>query len=422
MPRVRRRPVAPAPSSPRTAVATNQPKDLIVKHVALVFYASDFRDASQRRADGVADRYRHHTYSIESWERMQQSGVQVSIIQMHSSESYRTTDPAGLRFVGLGAADAAQAAPLLEEYVRKESVTHVVVLFPSHEILEAALRSTAQVGVVLADSFPAPWRNRARYARLGVLLSDPGTGLVANHHHNASWHLVDTLGLDPRRVLPWDWPMDLTDLAAGSARDRREGRGIRLCYAGSISRIKGVWDVLHAMALLRLRGHRPTLDLAGDGDTDHLRRLVERLHLQDAVTHHGVVGGDDVVTMMQSADFVTVPSRHSYPEGLPLTIFEGMASGTPLITSDHPMFEGVVQDGETGFVFRAGRPVHLASTILRAWRDPQQYAQVSRTAASTYAGLGTQPLWGDLIARWVRGSADDHDWISAHSLDRRSRR
>lgn len=387
-----------------------------MRHVAFVFYASDYVDASDRRAAGLADRYRHHSYSLDSMERLTSEGSRVSVVRMHGQETFDLTRPGGLRLVGLGASDAVQGAARLSSFIAGSQVTHVVILFPSYEVIEAAIGAGMKVAVVLADSFPQSIRARSRYATLGRLLRDDGVELVANHQLNSARQVARRLDLDPRTVIPWDWPLDLESTAATSAKHHRGGSEIRLCYAGSITRIKGVWDVLDAMTLLRFRGLRASLELAGAGDLDELHRRVRRRRLEGRVEHLGVVGGDEVLAMMQRSDFVAVPSRHSYPEGRPLTIYEGMASGTPLVASDHPMFRGVVRDSETGFVFRGGRPTALAATIARAWRDPKLYAHVSCSAAKAYPSLGGQPLWGDLIIRWVRGAPTDQQWIVDRSL------
>ena len=42
---------------------------------------------------------------------------------------------------------------------------------------------------------------------------------------------------------------------------------------------------------------------------------------------------------MSAHDIVIVPSRHDYPEGLPMTIYEALAMRTPLVVSDHPMIK-----------------------------------------------------------------------------------
>lgn len=384
----------------------------MLKHVVLLLYAGDYYDASVRRAEGLADRYRHHSYALDSLRRVRDDGVLVTVVQMHSEEPYDRLGDDRIRYLGLGRGTSAEVGA----YLRDEGATHVMLRFPSVEVLREIVASRARASVVLADSFPSPVRNRRRYRELRSYLQHPSVDFVANHHLNSSRQLVEVLGVDARRVIPWDWPLDLTGLARSGRSAPARGKRVRLCYAGSLHKIKGVWDLLEAVSILRDGGQEVVLDIAGAGDAEELWRRIDRLGLRDLVTVLGRVGGDEILEMMRSADFVCVPSRHSYPEGLPLTIYEAMASGTPLVTSDHPMFAGVVRDGETGFVFRAGRPGQMASAVLRAWGDTQVYDHVSTTAAQAYERLGLDTLWGELVQRWVRGDPQDREWLDGRTL------
>ncbi len=387
-----------------------------MKHFVLLLHAGDYFDASRRRADGLRDRYRHHSYALDSLERVRADGARVSVIQMHSENAYDQQEDDGIRFVGLGVGSAAEAALKIAAYLLAEQATHVMLRSPAVEVLRAMVALPVRSSVVLADSFPARHRHFARYRRLGRELRHPQVDFVSNHHLNSSRQLVQVLGVDPGKVVPWDWPLDLVDVADSSAKRHPTETALRLCYAGSISETKGVWDVLEAVKILRQRGEDASVDIAGAGQVDRMQALVDHQGLHDHVTYRGRVGGDEILKMMQGSAFVCVPSHHSYPEGLPLTLYEAMASGTPIVASDHPMFRGVVRDGETGFVFRAGKPAGLASAVLHGWRNAQAYERVSATAARAYPTLGLTTLWGDIVYRWVRGETEDLAWLQSNSL------
>ena len=392
-----------------------------MKHFVLLLHAGDYLDASRRRANGSADRYRHHSYALDSLARLVTDGARVSVIQMHSTHLYDEQFSGGIRFLGLGTGTTAEKPVAISAYLRAEAATHVMLRSPAVEVLRAVTDSPVRASVVLADSFPSRFRNRTRYRELGRLMGLPQVDFVSNHHLNSSRQLVKVLGVDPGKVVPWDWPLDLLEMADASAKPYPTGGELRLCYAGSITRIKGVWDAVEAVKALRERGHDASLDIAGGGQTEYLETLVERHGLRGHVTHRGRVGVGDILRMMRDSAFVCVPSRHSCPEGLPLTLYEAMASGTPIVASDHPMFKGVVRDGETGFVFRAGSPKRLASAVLRGWQDHQRYELVSSTAAAAYRGLGLDTLWGDIVVRWVRGAPEDLEWLRRSSLHARDR-
>ena len=70
-------------------------------------------------------------------------------------------------------------------------------------------------------------------------------------------------------------------------------------------------------------------------------------------------------------------------EGQPLTVYEALAVGTPVIVSDACAGREAVSDGETGLWFRSGDAESLAGR-LRAVQDDALAARMSRAAYSQY--------------------------------------
>jgi glycosyltransferase involved in cell wall biosynthesis len=102
-----------------------------------------------------------------------------------------------------------------------------------------------------------------------------------------------------------------------------------------------------------------------------------------------------------AADLVVVPSRTEYPEGFPLTMFEAIASRTPIVCSDHPMFRPVIADGRNASVFSAGDQHALAAAIQRTLTDSALYARLSNNATLTWEALKGPADWRTMIVKWV---------------------
>jgi hypothetical protein len=113
-----------------------------------------------------------------------------------------------------------------------------------------------------------------------------------------------------------------------------------------------------------------------------------------------------VCDAMRQADVVLVPSRHSYAEGLPLTIYEALRARTPIVASDHPMFAGILVDDASAKVFRAGDVQALAAALRSLMADRDLYECLSRNAQDCWEQIqighqvgGTHPP----VARVCRG-------------------
>ena len=119
---------------------------------------------------------------------------------------------------------------------------------------------------------------------------------------------------------------------------------------------------------------------------------------------------------MRGADAVVIPSRHEYPEGLPLTIYEALAARTPIIASDHPMFRGALVDEESALIFPETNIVSLASAIARLSTDHSLYRRLSANSERAWQALQLHVTWGDLMERWLADTPIDRQWLFERRL------
>jgi glycosyltransferase involved in cell wall biosynthesis len=144
--------------------------------------------------------------------------------------------------------------------------------------------------------------------------------------------------------------------------------------------------------------------------------LSESLGLSKVANFLGVVPNKDIAAAMRTTDVVVIPSRHEYPEGLPLTIYEALAARTPIVASDHPMFRGTLVDNETAVIFPASDGSALASALTRLLHDPALYAKLSLKSESAWKSLQLPVTMGRLLEAWISESPADAEWIRGKRL------
>ena len=139
-------------------------------------------------------------------------------------------------------------------------------------------------------------------------------------------------------------------------------------FVGRLAEKKGVSFLLEAMA--RLTDDDVTLVIAGDG---HLRPTLEAraraLGLWDRVSFVGYVTGDRKTELLQLADVVVVPSIETASgdsEGFPVVIMEALAAGRVCVASDATGADGVLRDGDSGFIVPQQDAAALALALQRA--------------------------------------------------------
>jgi glycosyltransferase involved in cell wall biosynthesis len=131
---------------------------------------------------------------------------------------------------------------------------------------------------------------------------------------------------------------------------RREGA----LFVGRLSEEKGIHVLLRAWK----RSKYP-LKIIGDGPLSH---LVEQ-NVGEQIVYLGRQPADVVNREMGAARFLVLPSTG--PDMFPLTIVESFSNGLPVICSDLPSLECLVEPGVTGLKFAAGDADALARHV--AW-------------------------------------------------------
>jgi glycosyltransferase involved in cell wall biosynthesis len=381
----------------------------------IVQYAGDYREAFHNLAEGRGETYYAQQYSVDAVSKAGSHVDEVSTLCLLSEQRYNEVLPNGVRAIGAGFSHKINVKTILE-VVKDRQPTHLVLRTPNRALLQWAIQNKVQTMATLADSFNNPGIcERARNYLLANLLNHPQVSWIGNHGVTASQSL-QAIGVNPDKIIPWDWPHSVTPDLFEAKTLRQIPARWNLLYAGSVSEAKGVGDVLGAIAALKARNIPVHLKVAGKGDIAAFQAKVQQLHLEDSVEFLGLVKNTAVVGLMREADLVVVPSRHEYPEGFPMTIYEALCSRTPIVASDHPMFLRQLQHGQNAMIFAAGQSGECALQIEKILTNPALYETMSQATYATWKHLQIPVKWGDMITSWLHNSPQDQEWLFQHRL------
>jgi len=141
----------------------------------------------------------------------------------------------------------------------------------------------------------------------------------------------------------------------------------RLFCAARLSPEKGLMFLIHALAILRDRGHDLELRLAGDGPSRKaLSDLAEELDVSDRVSFLGYLSEEKIIDELQAADLFVLPS---FVEGIPVSAMEAMAVGVPVIATNIAGTSELIDDGRTGILVRPSDAQSLADAVVRMKED-----------------------------------------------------
>jgi glycosyltransferase involved in cell wall biosynthesis len=381
------------------------------KRSILFVQNGDYAEAYRRFAEGGAETYRDQKNSVDFVAGLAPDARVTSFAFGAAGNRVELAPELWAMGGPREAFDASRISALLDE----TAATHLVLRTPHAGFLTEAARRKIPILPIFADIFSSKGlRGRYRSWKLRRALLQCHAPCFSNHSLNASRSLVEAIGLSPQKIIPWDWskvPM------AGKAKSG-VGNSSRptAFFAGTLSEDKGVGDCLDAISLLHADNIMLTMSFAGCGNISDWRMRAEGLGIADHVKFLGMISNAQVRAKMHEHDFVIVPSRHSYAEGLPNTIYEGLASRSVLVISDHPAFAGRLKADAECLIFPAMDSAALAACLKRAILDPVLYRQLSENSATAHDQLYIGMEWTALVTAFLDDPDNQTGWVEMNSL------
>lgn len=378
----------------------------------MILQHGDYAEAYERFRAGGEETYRNQRFTV-GFVASLAAEVAVTVVALGQQRYHVELDP-GLRAMGIPYGDLRQGwAGAVFDTVRPDLL---VTRTPRIDILNEARRRGIRVLPCFADIFAGGGpRTRLGNFRLGRALRRDNIPCVGNHGPNSARSIVAHLGIPRDRVVPWDWGR--IKVAGPAKTGMADPARPTAFFAGIVAAEKGVGDCLMAIRALRARGRALSMSFAGPGDTDLWTAEAERIGVADAAHFLGVISSERVLEEMRRHDIVVVPTRHSYPEGMPKTINEGLASRSALVISDHPAFVGRLKEDAECLVFRAGDPGSLADRIARLCEDREMYRTLSENAEQALSGLYVGIRWDRLIRAFIDDPENRTGWVARNSLE-----
>jgi glycosyltransferase involved in cell wall biosynthesis len=155
-----------------------------------------------------------------------------------------------------------------------------------------------------------------------------------------------------------------------------------LLAAGRLIARKGFDDAIRALSLLKdLKD--VVLIVVGDGpERTNLEGLAKALHLEDRVRFLGLLPSEPLPKVFSMADVFIAPFKvlGTDLEGSPMVVKESQASGLPVITTNTPGMEEVVEDGLDGFIVPMNSPIKLAEKVRTLFEQPKLRSMLAENA------------------------------------------
>ena len=353
--------------------------------------------------EGMDEVYYGQKYCLETKRKQAFQGNNVTAIQCFSDEENDEVLDEGIRSIGFNKNSFNYKK--LFSLISHIKPDRVIASFPDPYILKYLRTNKIPTLIMLADSFQKlPWyrlKTRLKNQLLFNEFNQPYFRWIGNHQINATKSLTKR-GVNSNKLIPYDWVHDVTpqnwEINCSSHIDKKD---IHLFFGGGSNKAKGVYDIIDCLDALKQLGRNAIISIAGSIKDDEFNNYVKSNKNRDNINLLGRISHEEVLQKMHSADIVLVPSHHSYPEGLPMTIMESLMVHTPVVVSDHPMFVGRVGNYGSVSFFPEKDSLSLAKAIANLCSDQDNYNNACQNTTQEWESLTLNTKWADIINKWI---------------------
>ncbi len=166
-----------------------------------------------------------------------------------------------------------------------------------------------------------------------------------------------------------------------------------ICFIGALDRAHYYKRLDLLMKVIPLTAAPTHLIVIGDGD---MRQAYEDLAIQLGISKHitfiGRVANKEISQYLHQSDFLVLPSDN---ESFGIVLIEAFACGKPVVASNLPALQSVVEDGKDGLLFEKGNLGELVEKIDYLTLHPDRSLIMGKTG---YEKVSRNNTW-DLIAQ-----------------------
>jgi colanic acid/amylovoran biosynthesis glycosyltransferase len=210
------------------------------------------------------------------------------------------------------------------------------------------------------------------------------TTLVLARSHSLQQRLLD-LGCPPEKLRLNRTGIPLDQFPEYARVLPQPGAGWRLVQACRLIDKKGLDDAIHAFARFSTAHPGSTFVIAGEGPLqEKLTHLCAQLKLGDSVKFAGFLKGTELRALFEQSHIFIHPSRitsDQNQEGIPNSMLEAMATGLPVVATQHGGIPEAVTHGTTGLLVAERDVDALHASLEQLAANPDLWKKMGAAAA-----------------------------------------
>lgn len=180
------------------------------------------------------------------------------------------------------------------------------------------------------------------------------------------------LGVSPEKIVVIPNGVDTKMFHQGQQKRHRE-----ILFVGTLTRAKGVHDLISAMPFVWKVYPDFVLKIVGDGpERPALENQAETIDPVGRISFYGTESQPEVGNHMRSAKYLVLPSYH---EGFGVAILEALSSGTPCIGTHVGGIPSILNN-EIGRIVEPRQPEEISNALIEIEGTPGEYELMALNA------------------------------------------
>ena len=171
----------------------------------------------------------------------------------------------------------------------------------------------------------------------------------------------------------------------------KKNNKIKLLFSGSLIERKGIFDLQKSLTYLNKINYE--LHLAGPLSNINRSKLTKLLNNKNVI-YHGILDKRCLCELMYNCDIFVFPS---YAEGSARVIFEAMASGCAIITTENS--GSVVKNFENGIIIKPNKPKSISNSIKFFYKNKNNISKYGKKNKLLIRKKYTQKRYGNELIK-----------------------
>jgi glycosyltransferase involved in cell wall biosynthesis len=254
-----------------------------------------------------------------------------------------------------------------------------------------------------AGNFDAFFRLAGRATQFAVRRFVNGATAVAVSHEIANVIRSIRTNGNPVYVIGNTARLCEQSIAASGVSSRPRGAVPSVAFAGRLTPAKGIAELLHAVAHLKVEGCVVHVELAGSGDEPFWKCMASELGIESQVSFAGWLEGDAKLDFYRRACIFCMPSHY---EAFGISTLEAMYCELPVVGTRVGGFPDLVEEGLTGYLVETGDVKALAAKLRLLAESPELAVAMGRAGLERARQCFSSDAVVDLYVTCYRNEAE----------------